>query len=109
MRSIPGGDSDFGPFSASLGCLGVLGDRPFLGARNALRQCAETPMKMPIAEDTEAAEARREKQSRPRLYFVVSAQGVASNAFRALATLARMSFADAVQMKGFGDALWFAM
>jgi hypothetical protein len=53
-------------------------------------------MKMPIAEDAEVAEARREKQSRPLLYFVALAQWVASNAFRARATLARMSFADAV-------------
>ena len=46
---------------------------------------------------------------------------VPSNAFRALETLARMSFADAVtprtqafsgiygQMKGFGATLWFSM
>ena len=51
---------------------------------------AETPMKMPIAEDAEVAEARGEKQSRPLLYFVALAKWVASNAFRARATLARM-------------------
>ena len=87
MRSIPGGDSGFYLFSASLGCLGVLGDKPFLGARNASSQCAETPMKVLIAEDAEVAEARREKQSRPRPYFVTSAPWVASSAFRARAGL----------------------
>ena len=81
MRSIPGGGSYFYLFSASLGCLGVLGDKPFLGSRNASRQCAETPMKVLIAEDAEAAEARREKQSRSRLYFETPAQRVAFNAF----------------------------
>ena len=66
-------------------------------------------MKMPIAEGAEVAEVRREKQSRPRLYLAMSAPRVASSIFRARVTLARVSFADAVQMNGFGAALWFVM
>ena len=40
-------------------------------------------MKMPLAEDAEEAEVRREKQSRPRLYLATSAARVASRVFRA--------------------------
>ena len=43
-------------FSASLGCLGVLGDRLFLDSCGASVQCAVASMKMPIAEVTEVAE-----------------------------------------------------
>src|SRR5208283_809112 len=64
MRSTLAGDSVFFLFSASLSCLGVLGDNPFLGSCRTNGQCAEPPMKRHIAEDAEAAEARREKQSR---------------------------------------------
>jgi hypothetical protein len=49
-------------------------------------------MKTPIAEEAEEAEARREKQSSSRPYFETSAQRVAFSAFRARATLARMSY-----------------
>jgi hypothetical protein len=96
-------------FSASLSYLGVLGDNPFLGSCRTKGQCAEAPMKRHIAEDAEAAEARREKQKQDLPYFRTPAPRMASSAFLARATLARMSLADFVQMKGFGAALWFAM
>jgi hypothetical protein len=49
-------------FSAYLGCLGVLGDRLFLGNCGAWSQCAARFEKKPIAEDAEVAEVRREKK-----------------------------------------------
>ena len=109
MRSTLAGDSVFFLFSASLSYLGVLGDNPFLGSCRTKGQCAEAPMKRHIAEDAEAAEARREKQKQDLPYFRTPAPRMASSAFLARATLARMSLADFVQMKGFGAALWFAM
>jgi hypothetical protein len=112
MRSTLAGDSGLFLFSASLSNLGVLGDKPFLGSRRTKSQCAEAPMKMHIAEDAEATEARREKQKQDLPYFTyfrTPAPRMASSALLARATLARMSLADFVQMKGFGAALWFAM
>jgi hypothetical protein len=48
-------------FSASLGYLGVLGDRRFHWCFGALTRCTPRTQKGPIAEDAEEPEARREK------------------------------------------------
>jgi hypothetical protein len=48
-------------FSASLGSLGLLGDRLFLSLYSTNSQCAIRTKKKLIAEDAEMAEARREK------------------------------------------------
>jgi len=47
-------------FSANLGYLRVLGDKRFLYSGDALSQCITTTWKVPIAEDEEVAEVRRE-------------------------------------------------
>jgi hypothetical protein len=49
-------------FPASLGNLGVLGDRYFLRCFAAVNLCVQGPKKGLIAEDAEVAEARREKK-----------------------------------------------
>jgi hypothetical protein len=49
-------------FSASLGCLGVLGDMPFHRCFGALTLCTARPQEGIIAEDAEVTEARREKK-----------------------------------------------
>jgi hypothetical protein len=70
--------------SANLGYLGILGERHFHCCFGASTLCVPEREKGTFAEDTEAAEVRREKQS-------------------------RSGFADAVQMNGFGAALGFAI
>jgi hypothetical protein len=56
-------------FSASLGCLGVLGDMPFHRCFGALTLCTARPQEGIIAEDAEVTEARREKQKQDLPYF----------------------------------------
>jgi hypothetical protein len=51
-------------FSAYLGYLGVLGDRHFQCWVGAGNQCADPALKMPIAEDAEVAEVRRERKKK---------------------------------------------
>ena len=45
----------------------------------------------------------------PAVSYKLGSMRASSRAVRARVTLARMSFADAVQMKGFGEALCFSM
>ena len=52
---------------------------------------------------------RGKKKSRLPSQSSARAGWVAARALRARATLARISLAEAVQMNGFGAALWFAM
>jgi hypothetical protein len=50
-------------FSASLGCLGVLGDMHFHWFLGALTRCVPRTEEGLIAEDAEAAEARRKDKN----------------------------------------------